>query len=166
MATSVRRSVISVAASGAPNNATLNTVIGQIEAIGSVPLELFDELIANLVISTALVGSGPQIDVYLQRALRAAADPTNDAHWEDYANLGHATNATLDQTTQMPVDGNIVAAGATVVVGHVRLDKTLTAGAVVIGHFGERLRIVEKVVSTGAITTPAVYAIYLTGIRD
>lgn len=157
--------ILAAQSSSSPNNTTTYTVRKTMQSIDSLPLAEFDEITFEAQITTALIGSVPTIDLYLQRALRPNPDPTIDAHWEDIANLATATTGLLDDITTLPVVATLIAAGATMAGGHARSDRALAARTQVTGPIGDVLRIVEKISSTGAITTAAVYSVHATGIR-
>jgi len=131
--------------------------------VDGVGLDLFDELVAFLDVTTAFVGgTSPTMDIYLQRAVRPNADPTVDADWEDLYHFTQVVSATLQRLVGLPAVKTVTAEpGAT--QGHARTLDTLAAESGLPGHWGDKLRVREKI--GGTVGTACVYSLYFTGLR-
>lgn len=124
-------------------------------------LDEFEELSVYLDINTALVGTTPTMDIYLQRAVTDTPDEDTDADWEDFYAFPQATTSLIEKTILLPLSraGSDDAATA----GGDREMATLTADTLKPGHWGDQIRIVEKM--GGTVTTAAVYDVTITGVR-
>ncbi len=155
MTRTIREKVIS-----ARTSATTGTSkVLQALLVGGHALDEFEELIAYLDVNTALVGTTPTMDIYLQRAVTDTPDEDTDADWEDFYAFPQAVAATMEKTVHLPLQrtGSDDVAGA----GGDREMATLTADTLKPGHWGDRIRVVEKM--GGTVTTSAVYDLTLTG---
>ncbi|KKL08409.1 hypothetical protein LCGC14_2576160 [marine sediment metagenome] len=151
-----REKVISARTSATSGTSTPKTVT----EVDSVPLDEFEELLIDLNITTALVGTTPTMDIYLQRGLVPNPDPATDADWEDiYAFLQIATSL-VRHVTHLPLQRGEAVETATG-HSHMRTLEALTADSVRIGYWGDQLRIREKM--GGTVTTEAVYDLSVTG---
>lgn len=139
------------------------TVLGIVDEIDEYALEGFEELLLHLSVTTALQGSSPTMDLYLQRAIRPNPDVDTDAHWADYYRVDQVGNNTLYERQQTwPVKGIAINLKAANVDSPVeQAGATLAMEELYVGHWHDRLRIVEKM--GGTVTTAAVYSIYVTG---
>lgn len=139
-----------------------STVVGTIESIDGVPILAFDEIRAELEVTTALTGTGPGMEIHLVR-LRAGKTNPNSTTVADWSGL-----ATFDQTT--PATGPLehvlprspeVAAGE-IAAAQADPDAMPAAGAARGGHWGDVLGVIEEIAGTGL--TAGVYSLHLTGI--
>jgi hypothetical protein len=143
--------------------ATAGATVATIREIDKKPLALFDELRARLHVTTAAIGSTPTLDVYLQRAVAADPDPTDDSHWEDFYHFAQVTTATVDKIVSLPlplaqdVDASLGSMSRT------RGVVALAADTALGGHWMGPIRIREVVTTSGTITTAAVYDIEFVG---
>lgn len=138
------------------------TAVGTFDSINGVPIDLFDELLVYMDVTQALSGSSPTMDIYLQRAVVPNPDPTNDNHWDDLAAFPQITTSTAQYILPMPatfISGSATANN----VPLARFEASLSSGALRVGHWGNYIRIVEKM--GGTVTQAAVYSIHVTGIR-
>ena len=152
----VREKVISARTSATTGAAKVLNVLH----VGGRLVEEFKELIAYLDVNTALAGTSPTMDIYLQRAVTDTPDEDTDADWEDFYAFPQAVAGLIEKTVHIPLgrQGSDDVAGA----GGDREMATLTADALKPGHWGDQIRIVEKM--GGTVTTAAVYDITITGI--
>ena len=140
-----------------------NTVAKTVKNIDGHPLLYFDELLVYLDLNTPLVGTSPTFDIYLQRA--AVADPVDatDAHWSDIG--AFPTSTTGLQETVMPLGYAQVAADTELTTGTRGRDGLgITPGRTRPGHWGDRIRVVEKIGGT-AISQAAIYDVTFVGIQ-
>lgn|SRR5574341_236115 len=138
------------------------TTLATVTAVDEVPLELFDELVIHLKSSQPLAGGGSLI-ILFQQAVVPNPDPTNSAHWDDYARFD--TAAGLDSVLNLSVKARGQVSGAAgVSTNHVRaVESGLASGQAYTNHWGDRLRIREFM--SGTITQNAIYSIHVKGIR-
>lgn len=142
------------ALSGTATVATVTTIQGE-------GLESFDELLVYIVSSQSLVGTAPTMDLYLQRAVVPDPNPATDAHWADFfAFLQFTTSAGLHVT--LPVSPTGASGGNTATAQDVaRTESSMAARGVFYGHWGDRIRIREKM--GGTVTQAMIYSIHMTG---
>ena len=129
----------------------------------AAPLSLFDELTVYLDVTTALAGTTPTMNLYLQRAIRPNADPATDADWEDFYASLQVTTGIVQHVVTLPSYLASAPAVAPNAVTHTRSLDTMTADSLRQGHQGHGLRIREKI--GGTVTQAAVYSIYARGVR-
>ena len=141
-----------------------NTVAKIVKNIDGHPLLYFDELLVYLDLNTALVGTSPTFDIYLQRAVVADPVDATDAHWTDLAAFPQATTGTMEKVMLLPYTqvGGTSGAGR-VTNARDRTHATMSADAIYPNHWGDQIRIVEKM--GGTITTQAIYDVTITGIQ-
>ncbi len=153
----VRKKVVDARTSASSGTAVVTTIT---ELLGH-DLDEFSELLIYLDVNTALVGSTPKMDIYLQRALVEDPDPTDDTHWTDLFAFSQVAASTVERLAHLPVDSisTQLQSGSRDIA---RTHAALSAGQAVAGHWGDRIRIVEKMTNT--ITTKAVYDITFTGL--
>jgi hypothetical protein len=158
MAKNIKRST-PISARTVPGAGTVTVVtVGEIG--GDSPI-LFDELWAYLQITTAIAGTVPTLDVFLQRALVPNPNPATNNHWQDLFHFPQVA-ATGEHVAVLPVKqeaGSSVAADGS----RSRLNEGEAADANTLGHWGDQIRIREVV--TGTITA-GVYSLHLTGISN
>lgn len=134
--------------------------IANIQSIQSASLDLFDEIQVYLDVNTALVGTSPKMDIYLQRAVVDVPVYATDAHWADFYAFPQVTTSPIERLI------NLFARRTTSVAissaSTLRQHAALTADTLNLGHWGKSIRVVEKM--TGTVTTQAVYDLTLIGI--
>ena len=145
----------------ARTSATTGTAkVAHLLFLGGRHIEEFEEIIAYLDVNTALAGTSPTMDIYLQRAVTDTPDEDTDADWEDFYAFPQAVAGLIEKTVHIPLgrqgSDDVAAAGGD------REMATLTADTLKPGHWGDRIRVVEKM--GGTVTTAAVYDLTLTGI--
>ncbi|KKM91625.1 hypothetical protein LCGC14_1226730 [marine sediment metagenome] len=155
MTRTIREKIISARTSATSGTAQ----VAHILLIGGHAPDEFEELRAYLDVNTALVGTTPTMDIYLQRAVTDTPDEDTDADWEDFYAFPQAVAALMEKTVHIPLgrQGSDDVAGA----GGDRDMATLTADTLKPGHWGDRIRVVEKM--GGTVTTSAVYDLTLVG---
>ena len=153
-----REKVISAKTSATSGTSTPRIV----ESVNNVPLDEFEELLIYLNVTTALIGTAPTMDIYLQRAIAPNPAVATDADWEDIYAFPQVVAALVEHITHLPVQRGEAPETATG-HSHVRTLDTLIADSVRVGHWGDQIRIREKI--GGVVTTEAVYDLSITGIR-
>ncbi len=147
----------------ARTSATSGTaVVATVLLLDGRALDEFEQLHVYVQVTTALIGTTPTMDIYLQRAVVPNPDPANDAHWDDYFALDQITTNLLEEVITLPVQQIAAGAESVSIQGHVRITAALGERVLRVGHWGDRLRIVEKI--GGTVTTQAIYNIIFTGI--
>jgi len=158
-----RESAIGGATVRTAPTAAATVTVTTVTEIESVPIQLFRGLIARLEITRAAIGDTPTLDLYLQRAIRPSPDPTDDNDWEDFYAFPQHTTALQDLVVTLPlpaaqdVDGSLGSMSRTQAV------ETLAADTLLSGHWGDQIRIREKITTGGTISTAAQYHLHLTG---
>jgi hypothetical protein len=132
-----------------------------IQTIDGIQLDFFEDLVAYLD-ATGLAGTAPTMDVYLQRALRPNADPAVDADWEDFYHFPQVTTSAVLLAVTFPLV-KTVANDAPTAQGHTRVLEAIAADAGRPSHWGDALRVREKM--GGTVTTPSTWSLYLMGMR-
>ena len=132
---------------------TVATVID----IAAQPVSRMKKISVRLEVTTAIGGTNPTLDIYLQRSTQP--DPGAD-DWDDIYHFPQQTDAGVsDYVVDIPAEaerGNILRfAGHNVVQERIPPDHLLT------GFWGNQIRIRE--VLTGTNLTAAVYNIHLVG---
>ena len=155
-----REKVISARTSATGGTAKAKNVTG----IQNVPLDEFEELLVYLDINTALVGTSPTMDIYLQRAVTDTPDEDTDTDWDDLFAFPQVTTSLVEHVVALPA--HIISSttgGLRAALSAVRGHAALTTNSAKLGHWGSQIRIVEKM--GGTVTTAAVYDVTITGIR-
>lgn len=132
-----------------------------VEEVDGFPIGAFEELIVYLDVNTALAGTAPTMDIYLQRAVVANPDEAVDGDWEDLLHFPQLVAATAEHVAYLPValslsDPDLASATRT------RQAQAIAADSAKSGHWGDRIRIME--VMGGTVTTPAVYDVTINGV--
>ena len=159
MAKVVRETVISGRTSAASGTLAVATLL----TLGGRALNEFKELLIYLNVTTALAGTTPTMDLYLQRAVVPNPVAATDAHWDDLYAFPQVITALIERIVHLPVSAAVVVSAAT---AHAltRQMAGMVADSAKLGHWGDRIRIVEKM--GGTVTTAAVYSIHITGILE
>ena len=142
---------------------TGTAVVATPTLLEGVPLDEFGELLIYLQVTTALVGTSPTMRIYLQRAVVPNPDESIDAHWTDiYCFLEITPASSQEEVVLFPIRpwGPTVQEIAS--WGFPREVATQVPREAYVGHWGSRIRIVEKM--GGTVTTAAVYSIHATGV--
>lgn len=148
----------------ARTSATTGTsVVATPTLLAGVPLDEFEELLVYLNVTTPLVGTTPTMRIYLQRAVVPNPNPATDAHWDDFFCFLEITPASSQAVIAVfPVRpwGAVVRELATWDLGRDMAAQAPSEAK--LGHWGDRIRIVEKM--GGTITQAAIYNIFATGV--
>lgn len=155
----VRATVVNAQRSAIANGTV--TVIATVSSIDGIPVDLLDEIQVYFG-SINGVGTGT-INLFLQRAIRPGADPAVDADWEDFYTTPNITvGAPINRVVVLPAnrDSGVDVASAS----HVRSHAGGAADVLLVGHWGDKIRIVEKVTVAG-LTTGIDYSVYMSGVR-
>jgi hypothetical protein len=155
------RTARSTAVAGRTSATSGTATVVTADNVDGIALDLFDELVAYLD-ATALAGTAPTMDVYLQRAIRTNADPTVDSDWEDFYHFPQVTTSAVLLVVNIPAV-KTVGSDALTTAGHARVLEALAADSLRPGHWGDKLRVREKM--GGTVTTPSTWSLYLTGLR-
>src|SRR3989337_4311615 len=160
-----REKVISAqtsAASGTNVRATISRIADPNGEV--VSLVLADELLVYLDVNTALVGTAPTMDIYLQMAVVPNPNPATDAHWTDIAAFAQVTTALVEKLLALPYTqvGAATGAGRAAANARDRTHATITADTMYPTHWGDQIRMVEKM--GGTVTTQAIYDVTITAI--
>jgi hypothetical protein len=135
---------------------------GVITSIGAGSLENIDELFVYLDVTTAVTGGA--LDIYLQRAVVPNPVAATDAHWTDFLHFAQvAAGATSQQIAPGLPMTNAPAVSVSTDATRAREHAAIVADASIAGHWGDQLRIVEKI--GAGVTVAGVYSIHMTG-RD
>ena len=138
--------------------ATAGTVTptgGTFTRIDNLALEYVTSLSVRLEVTTAIIGTAPVCDIYIQRATQS--DPGDD-DWDDWYAFPQFNTSTVDFVVHGPlpiprdVDGTLGSAS------HAVVQETLAADTLLAGAIGRQIRIREKVGGTGL--TAAVYNVH------
>lgn len=134
--------------------------IATITEIEDQPIALMKEIKARLEVTTAPVGAGNSVEIYLQRATQP--NPGDD-DWQDFYHFpdidvpGGLEDSEICMPLPPPQDVNGVINNASYVVQQ----ETLSEDNIISGHWGDQIRIRE--VAAGTIGTQAVYNIHMVG---
>lgn len=147
----------------ARTSATSGTAVVSVkEKVDDLLLKDFDELQLYLDVNTALVGIAPTMDLYLQRAVVPNPVQATDGHWDDLYAFPQVTTTLIEKTAVLPVLPSIsTPTGGTRSTD--RQNATLAADTAKVAHWGDRIRIVEKM--GGTVTTAAIYDLSVVGVR-
>lgn len=132
-----------------------------LQAIGAVSLADCQLITLNLNVTQGMVGTNPTFDVYVQRAIRANPDITNNAHWEDVYHFTQITTGTLNESVDLPIMPN-VGTVSEASAGTAVKQAQLAAATARVGEIYDVLRIAEVVSGTG-ISQAALYDLHITG---
>lgn len=152
----IREKVVSAETSATSGTRTVKTVTH----LGGRALDEFDELEIYIEATQNLAGSSPTLDMFYQKAIRPSPDPADADDWTDYAThtqFGGGANNIIRLPHSMSSGVPHVAS-----MTRNKENEVQVAGSIVTGHWGDRLRIREKM--GGTVTTPMIYNIYMTGI--
>src|SRR5690349_7662076 len=165
-----RETVIAARVAAASGTATLsvaqeNESRQAVETVDGEALDLFDELAVYLEVTAAFAGgTSPTMDLYLQWALRPNADPTVDADWDDFYHFPQVVTGTTPKL-YVGFEAWKAQAGASELLAtgsHVAAIETLAADSQRPGHWGDKLRVREKM--GGPVSTPCTYSLHLVGL--
>lgn len=112
------------------------------------------------------LGSGADdatLDLYLQRALTDTPEIDTDADWEDLYAFPQLTTALFERVIDLPLPQPADVDGSLGSAGRARTGAALTPGLIRSGHWGDRIRVVEKV--GGNAASPGTYDLTLIGRR-
>ncbi len=158
-----RQKVIDAQTSAASGTNVRATVIEVTDPSGRViPLSIVDELFIYVHLTVALVGTSPTMNLYLQRAVVPDPDPTVDADWTDFYAFFQITTSLSEFVATIPVYDMGYVSNSPGANQRNRVHATLAANTQITGHWGDRIRIVEKM--GGTVTTQAVYDVVFTAI--
>ncbi len=140
------------------------TTVVTVAKINTMSLWDVDELLVYLQVTTALTGTTPTMDIYLQRPVVPNADPATAANWDDLYHFTQVQTSLNEEVTVLPIPRQSSATVSTTGdIGATRSLQTLAGDTAKNGHWGDRLRIVE--VMGGTITQNAIYNLHARGVR-
>jgi len=148
---------------GRVTGAATVTNVASLTQIGDLNLDLFDEILVYIDVTTALLATGPDLILFLQKAVVPNPVFTTDAHWDDFYALG-GLNAVQQKVIQLPLYRSDAAGASASGLAGGRNMTSLSSDFTVWGHWGDHIRILEKVVGT-TITQNGIYSVHITGIR-
>lgn len=144
-----------------------NTGVVIVKAIDSIPIEQFDEILVYIEVPAQFLdGTAPTLDIYLQRGAELTPSETlsNTTDWQDFAASKQFT-AIGDDILVIPTPLAQPPSTTDEATGQsqARNVYSLAAAATRQGHWGDMIRIGEKVGGSGA-TVGAIYSVVFRGL--
>ena len=133
------------------------TTIATLSEVDNLPLEHTDKLSIRLEVTTPMIGDTPTMDIFIQRT---QDDPGAD-DWDDWFAFPQVTTSAVDLVVHGPLPLPQDADGSLASASHAVIQEALAADTLLAGLIGHKLRIREKITTSGTITTAAIYNIHL-----
>lgn len=138
--------------------AAATATVDTLTEVGGQPVLGLARLSVRLEVTTAIVGTAPTLDIYLQRATQGSPGADD---WDDFYHFPQQTDSGV---ADLIVDLPLVRADADGSLGtasHAVVQEALAADTLLGGHWGEQIRIREVV--GGTDLTAAVYNLHFLG---
>lgn len=130
-----------------------------IDHIDGQPIVRMAHLAVRLEVTTAIDGTVPTLDIYLQRATQPSPGADD---WDDFYHFPQQTDAGAnDLVVHLPLPNPQDVDGSLGSASHAVVQESLAADTLLSGHWGEQIRIREVV--TGTDLTAAVYNLHFVG---